>query len=173
MSPFTIAICATTIALGIAPQDDVARESVDLIELNHFYDEQGRLVFDQVIFYDWSATDARYNVRAWRLVKNAAQLPQRDWASALSGVPAGGYSAMWQDGEQIRHIYSKSIRETWTQYDPELLEREYLPKERRKELRTVKFTRPATQSPATRSPRPPQPSTNNSADPAATAAIAR
>jgi hypothetical protein len=164
VSPITIAICATTVAFGIAPQDDVARESVDLIELNHFYDEQGRLVFDQVIFYDWSANDARYNVRAWRLVKNPAQLPQRDWAG-------GGYSAMWQDGEQIRHIYSKSSRETWTQYDPELLEREYLPKERRKELRTVKFTRPATQSTSPRSPRPPQPAP--SADPAATAAIAR
>jgi len=166
VSPITTAICATTIAFGIAPQDDVSRESVDLIELNHFYDEQGRLVFDQVIFYDWSAIEARYNVRAWRLVKNPAQLPQRDWKD-------GGYSAMWQDGEQIRHIYSKSIRETWTQYDPELLEREYLPKERRKELRTVKFTRPATQSPAARSPRPPQPATPNTADPAATAAIAR
>jgi len=108
----------------------VARESVDLIELNHFYDEHGRLVFDQVIFYDWSLSESRYNVRAWRLVKNPSQLPQRDWAS-------GGYSAMWQDGEQIRHIRSKSIRETWTQYDPELVEREFLPKEKRKELRTV------------------------------------
>ena len=27
------------------------------------------------------------------------------------------------------------MRETWTQYDPELVEREFLPKERRKELR--------------------------------------
>ena len=34
MSPITIAISATVVALGIAPQDDVVRESVDLIELN-------------------------------------------------------------------------------------------------------------------------------------------
>src|SRR5262249_6307682 len=81
-------------------------------------------------FYDWASSESRYNVRAWRLVKNPSQLPQRDWSG-------GGYSAMWQDGEQIRHIRSKSIRETWTQYDPELVEREYLPKEKRKELRTV------------------------------------
>ena len=166
MSPITTALGATLVALGISPQVDVARDTVDLIELNHFYDEHGRLVFDQVIFYDWSASEARYHVRAWRLVKNPAQLPQRDWKD-------GGYSAMWQDGEQIRHIYSKSIRETWTQYDPELLEREYLPKERRKELRTVKFTRPANQSPSQRPPRPPQPASSGSADPAATAAIAR
>jgi hypothetical protein len=164
VSPITIAIGATFLALGIAPQDDAVRESVDLIELNHFYDEHGRLVFDQVIFYDWSAGEARYSVRAWRLVKNQAQLPQRDWR-------LGGYSAMWQDGEQIRYIHSKSIRETWTQYDPELVEREYLPKERRRELRTVKMSRPSSSNSQTAGPRPGQP--RESADPAATAAIAR
>ena len=163
MSPISTAVCATFVALGIAPREDVARESVDLIELNHFYDEHGRLVFDQVIFYDWSAIDSRYNVRAWRLVKNPSQLPQRDWAT-------GGYSAMWQDGEQLRNVQSKSIRETWTQYDPELVEREYLPKERRKELRTVKAART---SPAAsgQGPRPPEP--NRPVDPPATAALAR
>jgi hypothetical protein len=144
----------------------VTRESVDLIELNHFYDEHGRLVFDQVIFYDWSASEARYNVRAWRLVKNPAQLPQRDWA-------AGGYTAMWHDGEQIRHLRSKSIRETWTQYDPELVEREYLPKERRKELRTVKLSRPPAAAATAASPRPPEPPRTESADPAAVAAVGR
>ena len=147
MSPMSTTIGAIIVAFGIAPQEDVARESVDLIELNHFYDEHGRLVFDQVIFYDWSAADARYNVRAWRLVKNPAQLPQRDWTG-------GGYTALWQDGEQIRHIYSKSIRETWTQYDPELVEREYLPKEKRKELRTVRANRTVAPT-VTTTPQPP------------------
>ena len=163
MSPLTTVIGTACLTLGIAPKDDVVRESVDLIELNHFYDEHGRLVFDQVIFYDWSAGEARYNVRAWRLVKNPAQLPQRDWR-------LGGYSAMWQDGEQIRYIYSKSIRETWTQYDPELVEREYLPKERRRELRTVKFSRPAATNAQVAAPTQPSQPT---ADPAATAALAR
>ena len=134
MSPITAAICATVVALGTSPQQDVARETVDLIEINHFYDEHGRLVFDQVIFYDWSQDDARYMVRAWRLVKNPAQLPQRDWKD-------GGYAAVWQDGDLMRHVRAKSFRETWTQYDPELIEREFLPKERRKELMTVKVNR--------------------------------
>ena len=119
------------------PSEIVARELVDLTEVNHFYDEHGRLVFDQVIFYDWSESDARHNVRAWRLVKDRSQLPQRDWET-------GRYSATWQDGEQLRHVESRSIRETWSQYDPELVEREYLPKERRKELRTVKAGLPAS-----------------------------
>ena len=121
--------------LSVIPHDDVARESVDLMELNHFYDEHGRLVFDQVIFYDWSNDDARYQVRAWRLVKNPAQIPQRDWKN-------GGYFALWYDGEVLRYVRSKSDRETWTQYDPELVEREYLPKEQRKELLVVKVVKP-------------------------------
>jgi hypothetical protein len=159
-------VFATVVSLGIAPREDVARESVDLIELNHFYDEHGRLVFDQVIFYDWSAAEGRYHVRAWRLVKNSSQLPQRDWAT-------GGYTAMWQDGEQLRHIQSKSIRETWTQYDPELVEREYLPKERRKELRTVRVSRPANSATAAQQPRPPEPRRSGEVDSSATASIGR
>ena len=162
MSPITTALSATLVALAISPKADVARETVDLIELNHFYDEQGRLVFDQVIFYDWSLEDARYMVRAWRLVKNPAQLPVRDWKD-------GGYAAVWQDGELLRHVHSRAFRETWTQYDPELVEREYLPKERRKELKTAKVIRPAVQSAAIR-PQPPQPTSAVSPEPAIAAA---
>jgi hypothetical protein len=134
VGPFTSAISAIVVCCGISPQEDVARERVDLVEVNHFYDEQGRLVFDQTIFYDWSASHSRYMVRAWRLVKNPAQLPQRDWQD-------GGYTAVWHDGEVLRHIHAESMRETWTQYDPELIEREYLPKEQRRELRIVKIER--------------------------------
>ena len=126
---FTTTIGAIVIACGIAPHEDVARETVDLIEVNHFYDEQGRLVFDQLIFYDWSAEHSRYMVRAWRLVKSSSQLPQQNF-------PGGGYTSVWHDGELLRSVQAQSMRESWTQYDPELVEREYLPKERRKELRT-------------------------------------
>lgn len=120
---------------GLAPERDVCREQVDLIELNHFYDEQGRLVFDQDIFYNWTDGADRYDVKAWRLVKNTNQIPQRDFEN-------GGYSCFWNDGEQTRHIYAKAFKETWTQYDPELIEREYLPKEKRKEFKTVQLDKP-------------------------------
>ena len=136
MSPFSHALSAIVVVLGINPTEDVAREKVDLMEVNHFYDEQGRLVFDQVIFYDWSPDHSRYMVRAWRLVKNPSQLPERDWRD-------GGYLAVWQDGEILRRVRAQSMRESWTQYDPELAEREYLPKEKRKELRSVKVEKVA------------------------------
>jgi hypothetical protein len=123
--------------LAITPIDDTVRESVDLVELNHFYDEHGRLVFDQLIFYDWSAAEERYHVRTWRLVKHPGQIPERDWR-------CGCWRCCWQDGEQRRLVIAAAQRETWTQYDPELVEREYLPKERRRELRTITVQRPCS-----------------------------
>ena len=72
---------AVVLLAGIAPASpthpSVVRQRVDLIELNHFVDEDGREVFRQVIFYDWSKSHRRYHERAWRLVKHPSQIPQR------------------------------------------------------------------------------------------------
>jgi hypothetical protein len=119
--------------LSVLPQDICVRESVELIEVNHFYGEDCKLVFDQIIFYDWSESDARYMVRSWRLIKTPLQIPYRDHAN-------GGYTAVWVDnGDALRSVRSRDFRETWSQAgvggDPELNEREFLPKERRRELR--------------------------------------
>jgi hypothetical protein len=144
-----VAVC------GISPQEDVSRDRVDLVEVNHFYDDAGRHVFDQVIFYDWSPLDCRHVVRAWRMVKNSAQLPKRSWADDT-------YTATWNDGDTLREVRAESMRESWTQYDPELAERDYLPKEKRRELRTVKATKPAASERRAdqprRQPEPPRPS---------------
>jgi len=109
-------------------------EHVDLIEVNHFYDEQGRLVFEQVIFYDWSGKDCRFQVVDWRLLKHPSQIPLRDWTR-------GGYSAVWHDFKMrdvLRLTTCDFTRESWTQYDPELVEREHLPQEKRRELCKVR-----------------------------------
>jgi hypothetical protein len=128
--------------LSIVPRDSVYRESVDLVEVNHFYDDKGRLVFDQTIFYDWSnqhdrEADCRYNIRAWRLIKTSSQIPLMDWRT-------GYFRAMWWDGEQLREVFSRSERETWFQHDVELVERDlFLPKERRRELKHIHVDRPS------------------------------
>jgi hypothetical protein len=114
-------------AVGSDAHADIVADRVDLVEYNHFYDEQGRLVFDQLIFYDWSPDDARYQVRAWRLIKKPAQVPQRD-------INGKGFYCSWQDGDLLRRVHAVTMRETWTQHDPELTEREFLPKERRRDL---------------------------------------
>jgi hypothetical protein len=125
-------IVVALLLLSVVPRDDVSRESVDLVELNHFYDENGRLVFDQVIFWDWSERDARYQVAAWRLVKHEVQLPRPDCCGRKF------WTVLWQDGDRHRAITAHAYRETWTQYDPELAEREYLPAANRRELRGKK-----------------------------------
>lgn len=121
-----------TAALAIVPVNDVLRDACDVIELNNHYDFDGRLLFQQVIFYEWTASDERYNVRDWRLVKTPDILPQRDFAR-------GGWLCLWIEEQRTRSVSAPSIRETWTQVgltgDPELNEREYLPQERRRKLK--------------------------------------
>lgn len=115
------------------PQETAVKDQVDLVEINHFYDDQGRLVFDQVIYYNWCFQTDRYQVRDWRLLKDPFQIPLRDWRD-------GGYSSEWRDPKQrdgLRSVRSTSVRETWTQYDPELEEREVLAQEKRKELQKI------------------------------------
>ncbi len=121
----TLALCLNAVALN--PTQEVAADHVDLVEVNHFFDEHGRRVFDQVIFYDWSPAMSHYQVRAWRLLKSPGQYPTKNWER-------GDFTAVWHDGEVLREVRAASFRETWTQYDPELVEREYLPKDQRREL---------------------------------------
>ena len=130
----TTAVFVLLVGLGSTPRDEVTIDRVDLVELNHFFDDHGKLVLDQLIFYDWSPAESRYQVRAWRLLKNPAQVPKRDAAD-------GGYVARWHDGSVLRKVYARQFRETWTQYDPELVEREFLPKDKRRDLRKVATTR--------------------------------
>lgn len=125
---FSLAILLAATALN--PPENVVTDHVDVIEINHFYDEQGKLVFDQVLYFDWSPAESRYNVRAWRLLKSPGHVPQKDWQR-------GDYVATFYDGDVLREIRAQTVRETWTQYDPELAEREFLPKERRRELRSL------------------------------------
>lgn len=109
-------------------------DRADVAEVNHFYDEQGRLVFDQAIWWEWSPIHERHQCLAWRLIKSPSQLPVPDHER-------GGFAATWNDGEVIRTVRADSYRETWLQYDPELADREVLPKERRRELLTRRDVR--------------------------------
>jgi hypothetical protein len=113
--------------------DTILEEHSDLIEINHFFDEQGRLVFSQIIFYEWCGADGRFQVRDWRLLKEQAQIPLRDWRN-------NRFVAEWRDAKEkdvLRRTTASALRETWTQYDPELKEREILPQEQRNRLRNA------------------------------------
>jgi hypothetical protein len=125
------------VLIGIAPgsrQDGAAvvRSRVDLVELNHFVDDDGREVFRQVIFYDWSKTHRRFHVRAWRLIKHEGQIPERRWKP-------GRYQCTWHDDGLLRQVWAPQLRETWTQQDPERLNRALLPEDQRIPLHVPKI----------------------------------
>ena len=68
-------ILCPALLLARNPVEDIAIDRVDLIELNHCYDEHGCLVFEQIIFYEWSPHTSHYNVKDWRSLKVISQLP--------------------------------------------------------------------------------------------------
>lgn len=135
MATLTLTVALLCSALGTNPIRHVTVDQVEVIEFNHFYDEQGRHVFDQLIFYDWSPRENRYQIRDWRLIKTVSQAPYHD-------VKRGFYVATWHDGLTLRQVRAASVRETWTQYDPELIERAVLPKEQRRELSDARKVTP-------------------------------
>jgi hypothetical protein len=119
--------------IAILPRlDRPVTERVDLVEVNHLFNEDGKPVLAQVIWYDWQRV--RYSVVDWRKVGSPGILPYRDWES-------GGYVCFWLDYQTLRKVRAAEFRETWTQVgvagDPEVNEREILPKERRRELRKL------------------------------------
>lgn len=127
--------------LSIVPIGGPVRESVDCLHVNHFHDENGRLVFRQGILLLWNKYHSRFDVVAWRLMTDPTadgrmKSPERDWQR-------GGYVTTWYDGNTLRQIRTKSVIEDWTQHDPELAAREILPKEERKELRGVQWDKPS------------------------------
>ena len=133
MSMLSLTHACTLCFCSIVPAVETVTDNVDLVEVNHFYDDQAQPVFDQVIFYEWSQEQNRFQIRAWRLVKNPAQLPTRNWST-------GGYQMIWHDGPFIRQVNAAAMRETWTQYDPEMRERDHLPKDQRRELLVPRVT---------------------------------
>ncbi len=110
----------TTLLILLQPIPlEPVRDRCVAIEKNNFYDECGRLVFKQFIFRD---TD---EIVDWRLVKSGYELLH---------TPTGP-SLIWVDGDKFRRVDAKRYYETWTQHDPELIERDVLPKEDRRELK--------------------------------------
>lgn len=108
-------------------KDQSVREvQVDLIELSHFWDEQGRLVFSQLIL--WSLyPDGKYHVRDWRMVKGKF-VPQKRgdlWTcrwNLTKDIPLA--QGKWT-------VVAPLFRETTTTVDPEVVDRKELPQEKR------------------------------------------
>ena len=112
--------------------DPAVVDRVDVIELNHYCDAMGNVVLSQVIFWDWNYRDSRFEVRDWRLYKcHMRPLSSRD-----------GCKMRWLDKDIFRRVHAKQFAETWTGYDPEVVDRRYLPCDQRRLLSCRQGTRP-------------------------------
>ncbi len=60
-------VWAAIVIAGFVTNDTTVRRTVDVIELNHFYDDQACLVFDQWIFWKWYKRLFWYKWLLWYL----------------------------------------------------------------------------------------------------------
>lgn len=134
------------VAAGDLANQPVVSEAVDMIELNHFHDAQGRAVYDQVIFYEWSASRQVFHVRAWCLVEKDKPLAKQPVFSNASRLTTVRY----YDAESKieRSVSSRIYRETWTQYDPERTNKRLLDESERMALYRPEAGQPSSDSPA-------------------------
>ena len=117
MFPSSVTLCLFLCATISLKGNRSADEYVDLIELNHFFDQKGGLVYDQVIFYERAPETGRFQVRAWCLVEDREYLNRRPTKNIQTEL----YQVDWYDSDQrlLRKITSRLYRESWTQIDPE------------------------------------------------------
>ena len=120
------AILAIT-AVCLLPSDMVVEDRCDVIEVNHYHGDDGRLIHTQIIFWDYAEDSAGERVAAWRLWKNPATMPTRDQYT-------GQWQVLWHDGETMRLVKADNFRETWTQYDREMESRTDLPRSQQRGL---------------------------------------
>lgn len=115
------------VLLLLVPQPSIiVRDRVDVIEINHFHDDEAKQVFEQLLFWDWCDRRGCLHIADWRLSKGAIR-PHYDYAR-------GEWLATWTDGTTLREVKASGFRETWTQHDPELEDRAKWPQERRRKL---------------------------------------
>ncbi len=108
--------------LAFLPHGEVAPRRVDVIEVNHFIDSStGKETFKQYIFRDYDGTD--FAICDWRLAKGRSLTKCGEvWRAHL------------MDLGKMQSVEAASIVETWTDYDPELAERERVPQNKRRLL---------------------------------------
>jgi hypothetical protein len=113
---------AMLVALLSIPLGTSTHEHVDAIELNHNFDGRGRLIFDQVIFWERTPTTGRFQVRAWCMVDDRDVVNRRPIQT-----DNGLYECVIVDSDQrlVRRIVSRVYRESWTQNDPERDDRKH------------------------------------------------
>lgn len=109
--------------LALLPHQELSIQPVDVIEVNHPIDiATGKETFSQFLFRDYDGGD--FPITDWRLCGDKRLTKHGDH-----------WRLTWVDGGRIKSVRADSVIETYTDFDPELLERERVPREKRKMLR--------------------------------------
>lgn len=120
--------------LAFLPSDHVVVDRVDVVEFNSFFNEDGKSVFNQFIWYDIETrflpsgthptTD--YVVRDWRLEKDAPAPVKR----------GDRYVQEWFDAKTktARRVESRVYVEIGSTYDREMIHRDRVPECKRRKL---------------------------------------
>jgi hypothetical protein len=87
-----------------------------MIELNHHYTPKGEPAFDQIIFWGRNPADGKYNVRSWCL------------ADGCYPITVDGITRFENKDYQV---HSRLFRESWTQKDPESVNKLSWPESKR------------------------------------------
>lgn len=120
--------------IAAIPYSDVVRDECDVLELNHFYTGEGKLVFSQWIFFTWNESKSRHDVVEWAMAKGRTMDADTDNLRAMVRPMKDGWRLRFSHAGVSREIMATSFREIHTQYDREVDERENLPKEKRRGL---------------------------------------
>jgi len=154
----------------------VVEDHVDLIEVNHVYDENGVISLDQIILWDYNYSPItkklEFVVVAWcnlspKLYREQLSRQERikrqekfngRWIKKYGRhfpAPNINPNFIWRvgcpryDHERklwfivetksgiIRKIYGTGFKESWTQYDPEIENKDILPSTKRRQLQWV------------------------------------
>lgn len=121
MTALLLTVALLALLATVPVEDVVLRDRVEVIETNHFYDADAKPVFTQAIF--WSDDN---RIIDWRLVRNRQDEPRAN-IEVRRDYRTGGYVAAWDDNGLLREVRAKCWRETWTQYDVELVDRDKWP----------------------------------------------
>lgn len=93
----------------------------DIIEINHYVNDQtGEVNFTQVLAWDWAYDYHRRQCEGWKLVHR--------WHRTKTGIVGAD-----ERGNEFT-LDAPSFMETWTNYDPELVDRKRHPDKHRRKV---------------------------------------
>lgn len=128
--------------LATVPQDAVLRDRCDLIEVNAFHDQDAKLIFTQCLFWDWCPTRSCHRICDWKLIRqNRDQFDAKN-ITIKRDFSTGEWVATWSDDSGPREVRAATYRDSLTQFDPELLDRDKHPVQERRKLSSGKAVEP-------------------------------